>query len=122
MIGIECEDYVPKKWNISRFLRVLGQPMHLTLLKEAFDGMVRLLGECVPDLGRKAAGDATHLNARRNRNEEEVQEEDAEGLPQPSGGRKEYADEKGQVTKVPEWLGYKFHLLVDVKQAANSKH
>ena len=34
---------------------------------------------------------------------------------QPSGGRKEYTDDAGKVTKVVEWFGYKLHLLVDVK-------
>jgi hypothetical protein len=36
-------------------------------------------------------------------------------LPQPSGGRKEYKDDAGQVTQVYEWFGYKLHLLVDVR-------
>lgn len=40
---------------------------------------------------------------------------DAHGLPQPSGGRKEYKDDQGRVTHVVEWFGYKLHLLVDVK-------
>ena len=39
----------------------------------------------------------------------------AQGLPQPSGGRKEYKDDEGKVTKVVEWFGYKLHLLVDVR-------
>ena len=38
----------------------------------------------------------------------------AQGLPQPSGGRTEYKDGNGNVTKVVEWFGYKLHLLVDV--------
>ena len=37
------------------------------------------------------------------------------GLPQPSGGRKEYLDAEGKVEKVVEWFGYKLHLLVDVR-------
>jgi hypothetical protein len=36
-------------------------------------------------------------------------------LPQASGGRKEYHDAEGRVTKVVEWFGFKLHLLVDVK-------
>jgi hypothetical protein len=40
---------------------------------------------------------------------------DRHGLPLPAGGRKEYRDDQGRVTKVVEWFGYKFHLLVDVK-------
>jgi hypothetical protein len=40
---------------------------------------------------------------------------DAHGLPLAAGGRKEYRDDEGRVTKVVEWFGYKFHLLVDVK-------
>ena len=38
-----------------------------------------------------------------------------QGLPQPSGGREGYTDEAGRVVRVVEWLGYKWHLLVDVK-------
>ena len=38
-----------------------------------------------------------------------------QGLPQPSGGRKEYTDDAGQVTKVVEWFGSKLHLLVDAR-------
>ena len=40
---------------------------------------------------------------------------DQHGLPPPSGGRKEYTDDQGQVTRVVEWFGYKLHLLVDVR-------
>lgn len=40
---------------------------------------------------------------------------DRHGLPLAAGGRKEYRDEQGRVTKVVEWFGYKFHLMVDVK-------
>ena len=42
-------------------------------------------------------------------------QEVASGLPQPSGGRKEYTDDAGHVTHAIEWFGYKLHLLVDVK-------
>lgn len=31
------------------------------------------------------------------------------------GGKKEYKDDQGHVTKVVEWYGYKHHLLVDVR-------
>jgi hypothetical protein len=44
-----------------------------------------------------------------------VKEEEQAGLPQPSGGKKEYFDAEGKVTKVFEWFGYKLHLIVDVK-------
>jgi hypothetical protein len=40
---------------------------------------------------------------------------DRHGLPLPAGGRKEYKDDAGRGTKVVEWFGYQFHLLVDVK-------
>ena len=36
-------------------------------------------------------------------------------MPQASGGRKEYKDDEGKLTKVVEWFGFKLHLLVDVK-------
>jgi hypothetical protein len=73
------------------------------------------LGLAVTDLGKDTAGDATALHARRKRNPEEVKEEERAGLPQPSGGKKEYFDVEGKVTQVFEWFGYKLHLIVDVK-------
>jgi hypothetical protein len=114
IIGIESEAGVPKPWNISRFEEVLGQEPHRTLLKEVFDVLIQRLGVAVPDLGTSTAGDATGLSARRKPGAT-AQEESDEGLPQPSGGRKEYKDDQGKVTKVVEWFGFKLHLLVDVK-------
>jgi hypothetical protein len=114
LIGIESEAGVPKPWNLSRFEDVLGQQPHRTLLKEIFNELIQHLGCAVSDLGRDTAGDATALSARRKA-QEAAQEEIAEGLPQPRGGRKEYTDDQGQVTKVVEWFGFKLHLLVDVK-------
>ena len=110
LIGIESEDRVPAKWNLSRFLDRLGKPEHLPHLHEVFDSLIRRLGEAVPDLGKDTAGDATYLNARRSRSKKEESSE----LPQASGGRKEYKDDAGKVTKVVEWFGFKLHLLVDV--------
>ena len=114
LIDIESEDKVPRKWNLSRFLDRLGEEPHLTLLHQVFDAMIQQLGEAVPDLGRDTAGDATALNARRKKAARaEVEEE--QGLPQATGGRKEYTDDDGKVNKVVEWFGFKLHLLVDVK-------
>jgi hypothetical protein len=115
LIGIGHESQVPAKWNMSRFEETLGKEPHRTLLKEIFNVLVQRLAAVVVDLGRHVAGDATALNARRKRNETAQREEADEGLPQPSGGRKEYADDDGKVTKVVEWFGYKLHLIVDVK-------
>lgn len=115
LIGIRSERRVPKKWNVSRFLDVLGEEPHRSRLARLFQAMVQRLGRAVPDLGCDAAGDATALNARRKHNAKAARAESAAGLPQPSGGRKEYTDDQGQVTKVVEWFGYKLHLLVDVK-------
>lgn len=114
LIGIESEAGVPKKWNMSRFADTLGEEPHRSLLKEVFDVMVQRLGRATPDLGRDAAGDATALNARRKPAAQSAREE-AEGLPQPTGGRKEYCDDEGNVTHAVEWFGYKLHLLVDAK-------
>jgi Transposase DDE domain/Transposase domain (DUF772) len=114
LIGIESEDGVPRPWNLSRFEEALGREPHRTLLKEVFDVLIRRLGAAVPDLGRATAGDATGLSARRKEGEA-AQEEIDEGLPQASGGRKEYHDAEGKVTKVVEWFGFKLHLLVDVE-------
>ena len=115
LIGIESEDAVPNGWNLTRFLTVLGQPEHLKLMRECFDHMVTRLGLAVPDLGVHTAGDSTALKGRREPNETRREAEIADGLPQASGGRKEYKDAEGTVTKVVEWFGYKLHLLVDVQ-------
>ncbi len=114
LIGIESEAGVPKPWNVSRFEEVLGQEPHRSLLKDVFNVLIGRLGVEVVDLGRNTAGDATALSARR-KPAELAQEETDEGLPQASGGRKEYKDDEGKVTKVVEWFGFKLHLLVDVK-------
>lgn len=114
VIGIESERRVPRKWNVSRFEDVLGREPHRTLLKGVFDVLIQRLGGAVADLGCDAAGDATALSARRKRDAGAKPEID-EGLPQASGGRKEYKDDEGKVTKVVEWFGFKLHLLVDVK-------
>lgn len=217
LIGLprDDENKVPKPWNMSRFLEVLGQPPHLQHLRGIFDHLVQHLGGVVPDLGEHTAGDASALNARRTRatptptadaapagsaapaattsapvggsettaaaatpatrsvpaatagvapptaarkpaaqvgtgrtrlplvsdptaepgngraatpsadnttpkdNEKDKEKDkivyDAHGLPLPAGGRKEYKDDEGRVTKVYQWFGYKMHLLVDVK-------
>lgn len=115
LVGIDSEDVVPQKWNLSRFLDSLGQEPHLSLLHNTFDQMIERLGEVVPDLGRDTAGDATAVNARRRRPGKDGKPKPDEGLPQASGGRKEYTDDAGKVTKVVEWFGFKLHLLVDVK-------
>lgn len=114
LIGIPSETAVPKKWNLSRFEDVLGREPFRTQLKEIFDVLIRRLGEIVDDLGRDVAGDATALSAR-GKSDQAAEEEVGEGLPQPSGGRKEYHGDDGKVTKVVEWFGYKLHLIVDVK-------
>jgi hypothetical protein len=115
LIGIEDEKRVPKSWNISRFLDVLGREPQLSELRHIFDIMVQRLGQAVPDLGRNTAGDSTALHARSKRNDKNVAEEVAAGLPQPSGGKKEYTDDANKVVKVFQWFGYKLHLLVDAK-------
>jgi len=114
LIGIPSEEAVPQKWNLSRFLDGLGQQPHLTHLHGIFDSLIQRLGQVVPDLGKNTAGDATHLNARRKK-DKRADAEQQDGLPQASGGRKEYKDDDGNVSKVVEWFGFKLHLLVDVR-------
>jgi hypothetical protein len=113
VIGIESESQVPKAWNMSRFLEVLGREPHRSLEKEVFNEMACRLGEGVPDLGRQTAGDSAALSARCAPGEKRGLMQD--GLPVPSGGRKEYTDDLGVVTHVVEWFGYKLHQLVDVR-------
>jgi Transposase DDE domain/Transposase domain (DUF772) len=114
LIGIESEDQVPNGWNLTRFLAVLGEAPYLELLRDVFNHMVKRLGAAIPDLGQHSAGDSTGLAGRRDPSPERAQAEIDAGLPQASGGRKEYTDDGGTVTKVVEWFGYKLHLLVDV--------
>jgi Transposase DDE domain len=115
LLGLAGEAGIPNGWNLSRFLDVLGQEPHLTALRHVFDHLARRLGAAVPDLGRHTAGDATALAGRAKADPRAVRAEARQGLPQPSGGKKEYRDDDGRVTKVYEWFGYKRHLLVDVR-------
>ena len=114
LIEIEAETRVPNGWNMTRFLAVLGEAPYLDLLRSVFDHMVQRLGAAVPDLGKDTAGDSTALSGRRDPDAERVKAETEQGLPQASGGKKEYKDDDGKVTKVVEWFGYKLHLIVDV--------
>jgi hypothetical protein len=115
LIGIEDEDKVPDADNMSRFLAKLGEEPHLTHLRAVFDVMAKRLGLVVGELGKDTAGDSTGLSARAAISEKLRVAEVEQGLPQPTGGKKEYKDDDGKVTHVVEWFGYKLHLLVDVK-------
>lgn len=123
LLGLEREDQVPGPDNLSRFLATLGEEPHLEHLRRIFDVQVRRLGVAIADFGKDTAGDSTGLAGRAARSQALRAAELAQGLPQPSGGRKEYKDDDGNVTKVVEWHGYKLHLLVDVKhEVALSYH
>jgi Transposase DDE domain/Transposase domain (DUF772) len=115
LIGVESEAQVPKPCNMSRFLVTLGEERHLSRLRDVFNVLVARLGQAVPDLGKDTAGDSTGLSGRAADSAELREAEQRQGLPQPTGGRKEYKDDEGTVVKVVEWFGYKLHLLVDVK-------
>jgi hypothetical protein len=115
ILGIRRVADIPKPHNLSRFLDLLGQPAHLQALRDLFDALVKDLGAVVPDLGKRTAGDSTALAAKPKKNPEAVAAEVEGGLPQATGGRKEYKDDDGKVVKVYEWFGYKLHLLVDVR-------
>jgi hypothetical protein len=115
LLGLGSERAVPKAWNVSRFLEVLGLEPHRTHLREIFATLVRRLGQVVPDLGQHTAGDSTALHARPQADAQAVAAETGAGLPQPAAGRKEYTDDEGKVTKIVEWFGYKLHLLVDAR-------
>jgi hypothetical protein len=115
ILGIEAEDDVPGPDNMSRFLVTLGEEPHLSHLRTIFDVQVTRLGQVVSDFGKDTAGDSTGLSGRAAASDKLRAAEREQGLPQPSGGRKEYKDDDGKVTHVVEWFGYKLHLLVDVK-------
>jgi hypothetical protein len=115
LIAVTGEEQIPHPWNLARFLDTLGQEPHLMALRAVFDALARRLGLAVPDLGCDTAGDATALKARAKADPRAVRAETRQGLPQPSGGKKEYRDEEGRVVQVYEGFGYQLHLLVDVK-------
>jgi hypothetical protein len=115
LVGIEAEDRVPGPDNMSRFLATLGEEPHLKHLRRIFDTQVSRLGAVIADFGEDTAGDSTGLAGRAALSEKLRAAEMAQGLPQPSGGRKEYKDDDGNITKLVEWHGYKLHLLVDVE-------
>ena len=115
LIGIDHEEAVPGPDNMSRFLATLGEEPHWTHLRHIFDVQVSRLGQVVGDLGQHTAGDSTGLAGRAAASEKLRAAEIEQGLPQPTGGRKEYQDDDGKVTRVVEWFGYKLHLLVDNK-------
>ena len=110
---------VPKPWNMSRFEEVLGAPEHQPLLREMFELLIQRLGSVVPEMGRHVAGDSSCLSARADNKDACLEDK---RLPQPTGGRKEYRDDDDNVSKVYEWFGYKFHLLVDVRYEAGRNH
>jgi hypothetical protein len=76
---------------------------------------VSRLGQVVGDFGKNTAGDSTGLSGRTAVSATLRAAEIEQGLPQPTGGRKEYKDDDGNITHVVQWFGYKLHLLVDVK-------
>jgi hypothetical protein len=115
LLSVEAEEKVPGPDNMSRFLATLGEEPHLGHLRRIFDIQVGRLGAVIGDFGADTAGDSTGLAGRAAVSEKLLAAEVDQGLPQPSGGRKEYKDDDGNVTKVVEWFGYKLHLLVDVK-------
>jgi hypothetical protein len=115
LIGIESEDKVPDIDNMSRFLSKLGEEPHLTHLRAVFNVMAKRLGLVVGDLGKDTAGDSTGLSGRAAMSDKLRAAEVEQGLPQPTGGKKEYKDDDGNITRIVEWFGYKLHLLVDVK-------
>ena len=115
LLDIAAEDDIPHGWNLCRFLDTLGEEPHLTALRDVFNRLTHRLGQVVDDLGRHTAGDATALSGRAKKDAAAVAAEVKQGLPQPSGGRKEYYADDGTVAKIFEWFGYKLHLLVDVK-------
>jgi Transposase DDE domain len=115
LLGIRRVGDIPGPHNLSRFLDLLGRPEPLRALRGVFDALVTDLGGGVTDLGRHTAGDTSALKGKAKKDPRAVQEEVDEGLPQPSGGKKEYKDDEGRVVQVYEWFGYKLHLLVDVR-------
>lgn len=111
LLGIESEEQIPDKHNLSRFEEVLGLPQHVELLHAMFNTMVQRLAGVVGDLGEHLAGDASALHARPSRKVGG----DHPDLPLACAGKKEYLDDDGVVTETYEWFGYKFHLIVDTK-------
>jgi len=67
LIGIESEEAVPQKWDLSRFFDRLGEEPHLGHVRGIFKAMIERLGSVVPDLGRNTAGDGETLRDGKER-------------------------------------------------------
>jgi hypothetical protein len=126
VIGIAPAGPVPNAWNMSRFTKTLGAPEILERMQAAFAWHVSELATRIPSLGVHTAGDSTHISVRKEEEQSATQPQAAgqrvarktkakSALAQPAGGKKEYVDESGKVTRVLSWWGYKVHLVVDVK-------
>ena len=114
LIGIESEHRVPSKWNMSRFQETLGTRTPSHALERGVQRDDSAVG------GRGTRPWPGHRRRRppcqcARKPASQAAEEEQEGLPQPSGGRKEYTDDSCKVTHFVEWFGYKLHLQVDVK-------
>jgi hypothetical protein len=109
VVGIQLNQAVPRPWNMTRFLEVLGLPEHQQLMGRMFEQLTGRLLSCVDDLGAHLAGDSAALCGRAGK------DDPASGLARPDAGVKQYLDEQGKVVRSYQWFGYKFHLLVDVK-------
>src|SRR5262249_36236923 len=55
LLGIASVAGIPKDYNVSRFVDVLGCEPHHSNLRNAFDVLVQRLGRAVPDLGKVLA-------------------------------------------------------------------
>ena len=79
----------PNDGNVSRLVESLGRQPHLNELPQVFNVLAQRLGIAVPDLGQHLVGDSTALYARAKKKPKTMAQDVQQGLPQPSGGRKE---------------------------------
>ena len=101
-VYIDADPEAIEDWYVARFQDLVAAAADDP--SSFYRGWTDLDPSAVADLGRDIAGDATNLSARR-KGDRGAGLEINEGLPQGSGGRKEYKDDEGKVTKVGEWFG-----------------
>ena len=112
LVGIASPEGVPRDYHFSRLRAHLSQAQGLALLDELFAGLVDLLRELLPQLGRHLAVDGTAVHAYSNEERKVKSDPDAAWSARPKGQRRK--NDSGQVERRLEyWFGYVVHLVVD---------
>jgi len=108
---------LPLGFNVSRFLAVLIK--HQKDVLEIFHALVRIIGELLPDFGRRLAVDSKAIRSHAVKSSQKLRKDggaDRRGEHDASVAQKSkfVESEDGTLEEVLyEWFGFKLHLMVD---------